>query len=84
MVDIGSNDGIALIPFKVRGYDVLGIDPAENICKLAEENGVKTICGYFNEDIAEEYESKADLVLASNVFAHSDDLQSMTKNITSM
>ena len=81
VVDIGSNDGIALIPFKVRGYDVLGIDPAENICKLAEENGVKTICGYFNEDIAEEYESKADLVLASNVFAHSDDLQSMTKNV---
>ena len=81
VVDIGSNDGIALIPFKVRGHNVLGIDPAENICKLAKENGVNTICSYFNDDIAEEYESKADLVLASNVFAHSDGLQSMTKNV---
>jgi len=81
IVDIGSNDGIALIPFMKMGYNVLGIDPAENICKLAEENGVHTICSYFNDDIAEEYDSRADLVLASNVFAHSDGLQSMTKNV---
>jgi len=77
IVDIGSNDGIALIPFMKMGYNVLGIDPAENICKLAEENGVHTICSYFNDDIAEEYDSRADLVLASNVFAHSDKLKEM-------
>src|SRR3990167_7052547 len=37
IVDLGSNDGILLRPFKEKGMKVLGVDPAENIAKIATE-----------------------------------------------
>ena len=37
VVDIGSNDGVSLVPFKEKGIKVLGIEPAENIWKIANE-----------------------------------------------
>ena len=48
VVDIGSNDGIALRPLKDRGIKVLGIEPAQNICDIAVDNGIDTYCGYFD------------------------------------
>jgi nucleoside-diphosphate-sugar epimerase/quercetin dioxygenase-like cupin family protein len=83
VVDIGSNDGIALKPLMEKGIKVLGIEPAKNVAKIANENGIKTINDYFNEtvvnDIINEY-GKASIVTASNVFAHSDKLIDITKN----
>src|SRR3989344_2818138 len=47
VLEIGSNDGslIGRIKDKVK---VLGIDPADNIAKIAVKNGVPTIVGFFN------------------------------------
>lgn len=81
VIDIGSNDGIALLPLKNNGIKVLGIEPAENISKIAKEKGIETICQFFSNKTAdlilEKYNS-ADLVLASNVFAHSDEIDEIT------
>lgn len=78
VVDVGSNDGIALRPLKERGVGILGVEPAENIAKIARENGIMTANGYFDQNMAyriiETY-GHADLVTASNVFAHADDLK---------
>ena len=38
VVDVGSNDGILLRPFKEKGMKVLGVDPAEKIAALATTN----------------------------------------------
>lgn len=87
VVDIGSNDGIALKPFKDRGIDVLGIEPAKNIVEIADKNGIDTINDYFNEHVVEFITStkgKADIVLASNVFAHSDKLKEIAENAFSI
>ena len=39
IIDIGSNDGIALKPFKDLGFkNILGVEPAKNLAKLANKN----------------------------------------------
>jgi len=80
VIDIGSNDGIALKPFKECGIKVLGVEPATNVAQIAINNGIPTVNSYLNkqtvEDIREE-NGLADLILASNVFAHSDDLSGL-------
>jgi nucleoside-diphosphate-sugar epimerase/quercetin dioxygenase-like cupin family protein len=77
VIDIGSNDGVGLLPFKERGIKVLGIEPAKNISKMANDAGIETINSYFNlaiaDDIIKSY-GKADIITASNVFAHADNL----------
>jgi nucleoside-diphosphate-sugar epimerase/SAM-dependent methyltransferase/dTDP-4-dehydrorhamnose 3,5-epimerase-like enzyme len=80
VVDIGSNDGIALKPFKERGIRVIGVEPASNISKIANENGITTLNEYFTDKTFKD-EKIADLVTASNMFAHTDDLKGVTKNV---
>ena len=47
IIDIGSNDGIALKPFKDLGYNnILGIEPAKNLAKLANKNKIKIFLWY--------------------------------------
>ena len=83
IVDIGSNDGIALKPLKELGIRILGIEPAKNISELANKNGIETINSYFDnktvDNILNKY-GKAELVTASNVFAHSDELVNIANN----
>ena len=54
VIDIGSNDGTCLSFFKDKGINVLGIDPAEKISQIANENGIHTLNEFFNIDIAKE------------------------------
>ena len=87
VVDIGSNDGVALLPLKEVGIKVCGVDPAANIAKLANESGIETINAYFDAEttdkIVEKF-GKVDLVTASNVFAHSDGIKDITTNVFRM
>lgn len=81
IVDIGSNDGVALKPFQENNIKVLGIEPAKNIAELANKSGISTLNEYFTKETINNIPHTADLVLASNVFAHADDLESMTHNV---
>jgi len=77
VVDIGSNDGIALKPFQDKKIKILGVEPAKNIAKMALGQNIETIDQYFTVEVAKEIVEKygnADLVTASNVFAHADNL----------
>lgn len=84
VVDVGSNDGVGLVPFKKFGIKILGVEPAVNIAKIANDKGVETINSYFNgssvETIINKF-SKVDLVTASNVFAHSDEVKDIAINV---
>ena len=78
IIDVGSNDGIALSPFKnLKFKNLLGIEPAKNLAKLANKNKIKTFNGFLNKKNIKKIKKNADLILASNVFAHSDNLQEM-------
>ena len=82
IIDIGSNDGIALRPFVSKGYkNVIGIEPAKNISKIANKNKIKTINSFFNNLVLKKIKKKADLILASNVFAHSDKIDEIVKTV---
>ncbi len=78
IIDIGSNDGVALKPFKDLGFkNILGIEPAKNLARLANKNKIKTYNGFLEKKNLNKIKKNADLVLASNVFAHSDNLKDM-------
>ena len=80
ILDIGSNDGIALKPFKDLGFTkILGIEPAKNLAKLANKNKIKTINCFLDKKNLKKIKKNADIILASNVFAHSDKLKEMAE-----
>jgi nucleoside-diphosphate-sugar epimerase len=80
IIDIGSNDGVALKPFLDLGYKkVLGIEPAKNLANLANKKKIKTFNGFLEKKNIKKIKKNADLILASNVFAHSDKLKEMAE-----
>lgn len=84
IIDIGSNDGILLKPFKALGAQVLGIEPAKHIAKIAQKQGVETISEFFSVNLAKrivKQKGQADVVTATNVFAHIDDLDGVISGL---
>ena len=83
-IEVASNDGTFLKPFKRAGHKVLGVDPAENIAKIANDNEIHTINEFFDSSIANslvnEY-GEADCVFARNVVPHSEDLHGVIAGI---
>ena len=84
IIEIGSNDGFLAEQFKNKGHRVLGVDPSRHMAELAKKRNVKTIVGLFNEKTAAEIikkYGKAQLIVANNVFNHSDAPQDFMKAI---
>lgn len=69
ILDIACNDGSQLNPFKDLGWDTYGVDPAENICPIAESYGHKIYCDFWVDGVAEKLPIM-DVITAQNVFAH--------------
>lgn len=88
VVDIGSNDGILLLPFKKLGANVMGIEPAKHIAKVAIEKGVPTINEFFTvktaKKVLEKTKKKAKVVAATNVFAHIYGLDEVVEGVKEM
>jgi hypothetical protein len=77
VIEIASNDGYLLQYFQQRGVPVLGIEPAANCARAAEEKGVPTLVKFFGAETARELVAKgtkADLLLGNNVLAHVPDI----------
>jgi SAM-dependent methyltransferase len=77
VIEIASNDGYLLQYFRARGVPVLGIEPAANVARIAEERGVPTLVRFFGEELARELAAEgrsADLIVGNNVLAHVPDL----------
>jgi len=77
VIEIASNDGYLLRWFKDLGVKVLGIEPAANVAKVAEENGIPSRVLFFGKETARllaDAGETADLMAANNVLAHVPDL----------
>jgi dTDP-4-dehydrorhamnose reductase/SAM-dependent methyltransferase len=78
MIDIAGNDGTLLKQFKEEiGLKVLNVDPASNLAAISESQGIPTIADFWSYSIAAEILEKygqADLITATNVFAHVNDV----------
>lgn len=84
VVDIGSNDGIALAEFKAVGCSVVGVEPSQMLADMANARGLTTIQAFFSKSVAKDIVSshgKADVVLATNVFAHLSDLRGFMEGV---
>ncbi|QLH05766.1 class I SAM-dependent methyltransferase [Nitrosopumilus ureiphilus] len=81
VIEIGSNDGSLLQEFKKLGTNVLGIEPAKNIAKIANDLGIPTENAFLTYKIAKKIsiDNKAIVIVANNVFGHIDDLQELMK-----
>jgi hypothetical protein len=76
-VDIGSNDGTLLKGYAPYGVRILGVDPAGEPVRIANEQGIPTLHAFFDERTAEHVLAEhglADAITAAGVFAHIADL----------
>ena len=83
-VDIGSNTGVLLESFRNNRLKIVGVDPAKNICKIANKKGIPTINSFFDLKAVRKIlkiHGKAKIITGTNVFAHVHDLKLFLKNI---
>lgn len=84
VVEFGCNDGVLLVPLKELGVRTVGVDAADNVVEVARKRGIEVIYGYFGPDTVSriiETHGQTDVVTASNVFAHIDDLDEVMKGV---
>jgi len=85
VIEIASNDGYLLQYYKQASIPILGIEPAANIARVAEEErGVPTVCEFFGETLAwrlKEQGRCADIIHANNVMAHVADLNGFVRGL---
>ena len=77
VIEIASNDGYLLQYFLKRGIPAVGVEPAANVAKAAQEKGVPTIVKFFGRSTAHELAAlghRPDLILGNNVLAQVPDL----------
>ncbi|OGZ04659.1 MAG: hypothetical protein A2648_01000 [Candidatus Lloydbacteria bacterium RIFCSPHIGHO2_01_FULL_41_20] len=85
-VDIGSNDGTLLKPFKAKGMRVVGIEPT-GAADIANKNGIPTVKSFLSKETVSKIIKKygpADIVTATNVFAHINDTDSLVNNVKNL
>ena len=84
VIEPACNDGYMLRNFLEHGIPALGIDPAEAPLKTAERAGIRTLCTFFNEELATKLRqegSQADVLIANNVLAHVADLKGFVEGV---
>lgn len=87
VIDIGSNVGVLLEGFKNNGCNVLGIDAAPKIVKIANAREIETWQNLINPDIARKVvaeKGRAKVICGTNVFAHIDDKKGLIESIKIM
>lgn len=85
VVEVASNDGYLLQYYHREGIPVLGIEPAINVARVAqEERGIRSLCEFFDEGLARQLRERgerADVIHAHNVLAHVADLNGFVLGI---
>lgn len=77
VVEVASNDGYLLRYFKQLGVPVLGVEPATNVARVAQDSGIPTWPRFFGTITARELVATghaADLLVGNNVLAHVPDI----------
>ena len=86
VIDIGGNDG-TLLSFVKDTARVLNVDPADNLAPISEEKGVPFYPAFFTSQTADDIIAKygqAKVVVANNVFAHTDPIRDIFKGVAKL
>jgi len=81
ILDIGSNDGTQLKHFQELGYEVLGVESSKKTAQIANDAGVPTLNAFFNLESMRSVGKKFDVLNASGVFFHLEELHSVCEAI---
>ncbi len=84
VVEVASNDGTVLIPFRDAGVRVLGVEPSSNVARAAAEAGIETVVDFFHEESARAVRAKygpADVILGRHVFAHVPEIHGFVRGL---
>jgi hypothetical protein len=84
VLEIASNDGYLLQHFLPLGIGVLGVEPAANVAKVAQEKNIPTLIKFFGLALAQQLASegyRADLVIGNNVLAQVPNLNDFTAGL---
>ncbi len=86
VIDIGGNDGV-LLSFIKDYARVLNVDPADNLAPISEEKGVPFYPAFFTSRVADDILAtygQAKVVVANNVFAHTDPIRDVFKGVAKL
>lgn len=86
-VEIGSNDGYLIKQFAKNNKKILGVDCSKQMCDLANANDATSIQRVFSSSVANEIEKtcgKADIIIANNVFNHSNNPLDFAKAVAQL
>ncbi|MBJ6110372.1 methyltransferase domain-containing protein [Hymenobacter sp. BT523] len=84
VVEVASNDGYLLQYFLEKDIPVLGVEPAGNVARAAEQKGVPTLRRFFGSATARELIDgcgPADLLIGNNVLAHVPNLNNFVDGL---
>ncbi len=84
VVELASNDGYLLQHFVHKAIPVLGIEPAANVARAAEDRKVPTLVEFFDETMAKRLSAEgkqADLIVGNNVLAQVPNVNSFVEGI---
>ncbi len=86
MVDIAGNDGALLREFKDEiDLDILNVDPAINLAAICDANKIPVLTYFWSSETAKRilngFGTQADLITATNVFAHVDDVYDFMQGV---
>jgi predicted TPR repeat methyltransferase len=87
VIEVGSNDGHLLSCFREKGVPVLGIDPAANVTRVAQDAGIETVTEFFGLAVAERLVGdgiRADLLIGNNVLPHVPDLNDFVAGLRTL
>ena len=87
VLEIASNDGLFLKKFKSKKIKVLGVEPAKNLSKIANEEKIKTLNKFFSLKTArfiEKKYQKPDIIFGRNVIAHVKNIKSVIQGMRNL
>jgi SAM-dependent methyltransferase len=87
VMEIASNDGYLLRHYRDLGIRVLGIEPAANVARVAQQSGVETRADYFTASLATELRlagCKPKVIHANNVLAHVPQIHDLIEGIATL
>ena len=87
VLEIGSNTGMFLRHLQPHVRRVIGVDPAANICRIANASGIETVCDFFDARSAATLKGRfghPDLIVARHCFAHNRDPHELLRGVTTL
>jgi len=87
IIDIGSNDGTLLKFFKIKNFEILGVEPSKNVSEMANRNGIPTINAFFTLNLANKIRNEfglVDAITMANVLTHVENPKEMLSNAKSL